>query len=308
LAAGENEGRAFHAAHVVHDLTGRDVITFGRGGSSNAEGFVRQPAHILAGSQCLLFPTISEPSQIFAYFYEGNDLQDNLRFAKKVVQRFGRADDPAVADYLTSNYAAFPAWACHLYLFDVAARMTRFLYQYYYLGVNPLWREAPGGNLLRIGGTVIDGPAPLEGPALELDEQELHSGLTVLDRSLSWLRTRFPRVPTTVVYIPAPLSIYHLAGPTFIYVVEPRDEGKTGRASLAQIATNTDRICNLVRAASEHNGVGFFNTRPALREVAATRLLHGPADWEHFNEQGYRTLGELLARRLDNLTRVDTCN
>jgi hypothetical protein len=130
LTVGENEGRAFHAAHVVSDLTRRDVVSFGRGGSSNAESFVRQPTRILAGSQCLIFPTIAEPSQIFAYFYEGNDLQDNLRFAKKFVQRFGRADDPAVADYLTSNYATFPAWACHLYLFDMAARIARFLYQY----------------------------------------------------------------------------------------------------------------------------------------------------------------------------------
>src|SRR3979490_1690371 len=38
LAAGENEARAFHAAHVVRELTGRDVVSFGRGGSGGAEG------------------------------------------------------------------------------------------------------------------------------------------------------------------------------------------------------------------------------------------------------------------------------
>src|SRR5262249_10211539 len=45
LAAGNNEARAFHAAHVVRELTGKDVVSFGRGGSSSAEGLVRQPAH-----------------------------------------------------------------------------------------------------------------------------------------------------------------------------------------------------------------------------------------------------------------------
>src|SRR3981081_1614275 len=67
LAAGNNEARAFHAAHVVHDLTGRDVVSFGRGGSSSAEGLVRQPARILGGSHCLIFPTIEDPGRIVAY-------------------------------------------------------------------------------------------------------------------------------------------------------------------------------------------------------------------------------------------------
>src|SRR5437763_9898357 len=57
LAAGNNEAAAFHAAHVVRELTGKDVVSFGRGGSSSAEGLVRQPARILTGSQCLIFPT-----------------------------------------------------------------------------------------------------------------------------------------------------------------------------------------------------------------------------------------------------------
>jgi len=94
LAAGNNEARAFHAAHVIHDLTGRDVVSFGRGGAGSAEGLVRQPAHILAGSRCLMFPTIEDPDRIFAYFYEGNDIQDNLAFGRKVAQALGRSGRP----------------------------------------------------------------------------------------------------------------------------------------------------------------------------------------------------------------------
>jgi hypothetical protein len=103
LAAGQNEGRAFHAAHVIRELTGKDVVSFGRGGSSSAEGLVRQPARILAGSRCLIFPTIQEPSRIIAYFYEGNDVQDNLAFAAKVAQKLGRSDDQAVDQFLADE-------------------------------------------------------------------------------------------------------------------------------------------------------------------------------------------------------------
>jgi lysophospholipase L1-like esterase len=308
LAAGNNEARAFHAAHVVRDLTGRDVVSFGRGGSSSAEGLVRQPARILGGSHCLIFPTVEDPSRIVAYFYEGNDIQDNLAFAAKVAQKFGRSDSQAIDRFLSEDYAPFASWRCHLYLFDIASRMSRFFYKYYYVGVDPYqFQYTPGGSGLLVAGSTIDAPAPLDGPAIEVSDAGIRSGITVFERSLSWLKARFPNVPITVAYVPTALSIYQLTGPSYRYSIEPRDDGKSDWATVAQIARNSDLICNQVRAASAHNAVGFLDTRPALREAASKQLLHGPMDWVHFNEQGYRALGRALAGRLD-LAAVDPCS
>jgi hypothetical protein len=306
LAAGENEARAFHAAHVVRELTGRDVVSFGRGGSSSAEGLVRQPARILAGSQCHLFPTIQEPSRIFAYFYEGNDIQDNLAFAAKVEKKFGRSDSPAIDQFLSEDYGTFASWRCHLYLFDIASRMSRFFYKYYTGGDPYRVQYTPGGSGLLIGESTIDAPAPLDGPAIEVSDADIRSGIMVFDRSLSWLKARFPAVPITVIYVPTALSIYRLTGPSYRYSIEPRDDGKSDWATAEQIARNSDLLCNLVRAASAHNDVGFFDTRPALREAATKQLLHGPADWVHFNAQGYGALGHALADRVDS-PGVDAC-
>jgi lysophospholipase L1-like esterase len=307
LAAGNNEARAFHAAHVVHDLTGRDVVSFGRGGSSSAEGLVRQPARILAGSQCLIFPTIDEPRRIVAYFYEGNDIQDNLAFAAKVARKFGRSDSQAIDQFLSEDYGTFASWRCHLYLFDIASRMSRFFYQYYF-GNDPYrFQQVPGESGLLVGDSTIDAPAPLDGPAIEVSDADIRSSIMVFDRSLSWLKTRFPTVPITVTYIPTALSVYRLTGSTYRYSIEPRDDGKSDWTTAAQIARNSDLLCNLVQAASARNDVGFFDTRPALRQAATKQLLHGPVDWVHFNEQGYRTLGRALADRGDSQS-VDGCH
>jgi len=308
LAAGNNEARAFHAAHVVRELTGRDVVSFGRGGSSSAEGLVRQPARILAGSRCLIFPTIEDPARIFAYFYEGNDIQDNLAFAQKVAKKIGRSDNEAVDRFLSDEYGTFASWRCHLYLFDIASRMTRFFYKYYYVGVDPYQHTyTPGGSGILVAGRTIDAPAPLDGPAIEVGDADIASGITVFDRSLAWLKARFPHVPITVAYVPTALSIYQLTGPSYRYSIEPRDDGKSDWATAAQIARNSDLICNLVRSASARHEVGFLDTRPALREAGSKQLLHGPVDWVHFNEQGYRALGQALAGRVD-LAGVDPCN
>jgi len=301
LSQGGNAARGFDAAHVVHDRTGRDVVSFGRGGSSSAEGLVRQPARTLGGSRCLLFPTLADPSRIFAYFYEGNDIQDNVRFAARVAASAGKADAAAIDAYLSGRYAAFHVWECNLYLGDVVSRMIRFIYQHDYLGIDPLGREGPGGNILRLDEQEVDAPAPLEGPALEVGDDDIHTGIEVFDRSLAWLRARFPDVPITVVYIPAPLSIYRLTGARYVYAFEPREDGKVGSTTPAQIEASSDRICDLVRHVAERRSVAFVDARPALRAAAQNVLIHGPADWRHLNADGYRALGALLAQQVEPL-------
>jgi hypothetical protein len=309
LAAADNEARAIHAAHVVRELTGKDVVSFGRGGASSAEALVRRPARILAGSRCFIFPTIGDPSRIYAYFYEGNDIQDNLAFINKVAHKLGRSDTQAIDAYLSDDYGTFAAWRCHLYLFDIVSRMSRFFYKYYYLGVDPYRQEKAathGGSSMQVGEESIDAPAPLDGPALELADADIRAGITVFDRSLAWLKARFPAVPITVVYVPTALSIYQLTGASYRYSIEPREENRSDWATVAQIARNSDLLCGLVRDATVRHGVGFLDTRPGLREAAAQRVLHGPVDWVHFNEQGYRALGGILAGRTDPAS-VDTC-
>ena len=306
LAAGNNVAHAFHAANVVHDLTGRDVVSFGRGGAGSAEGLVRQPARIMGGSRCLFFPTMEEPSRIFAYFYEGNDIQDNLRFTAMVARKYGRADRQTIDTYLNDQYADFPMWRCHLYLFDIASRMVTILYKHHYLGIDKM-SSRTGDNILLVAGKQVHGPAPLEAPALEVNDADINIGIEVFARSLAWLKARFPRTQITVVYVPSALSIYRLAGTSYIYSVQPPEDGRTGRASIGQIESSSDQICSLVRDASARLGVGFFNTRSGLRRAAAERLLHGPTDWVHFNKDGYRTLGTLLTNRMDDWARINSC-
>ena len=308
LEAGNNVARAFHAAHVVHRLTGRDVVTFGRGGAGNAESLVRQTAHIMAGSHCYFFPTLDEPSQIFAYFYEGNDIQDNLGFLARVAQKYGRSDEATIDKFLIDEYATFPHWRCHTYFFDIAGRMVRLFYKYYYLKIRNTAEQQPGANILQIAGQAVNGPSGMEGPALNIDDAGTANGVKVFERALRWLRLQFPNTPITVVYVPSALSVYQLDGSVYIYSIEPREEGRTGRASPAQISRRSDLICNLVRTTSVHHNVGFFDTRPGFRQAASLRVLHGPLDWVHPNRDGYQVLGELLVSRMDDWRRVDSCN
>ena len=300
-----NEALPFGPVDVLHAMSGRDVVSFGRGGASDAEGLVRQPARILAGSQCWIFPAMPEPAQIFAFFYAGNDVQDNLRFLGHVRSRYGKDDAAAVDRYLAEQYARFPIWQCHFYLGDTIGRMARFYYGY--RSFNPGGPRAPGANKLIVGGKEIAAPAPLEAPAMEIDDRGVASGMMVLDRSLTWLRRRFANVPITTVYVPAPLAVYRKADAVVVYQIEPPEAGLQAETTPDAIDRKSDRLCALVRAAALKNAVGFLDARPALRAAAAEKLIHGPIDWDHPNELGYRALAGALAGRLNDPAKVGTC-
>jgi hypothetical protein len=288
---GGNRAKPFHSANVIHDLTGRDVVSFGKGGAGSAEGIVERPAGVFSGNSCYLFPSVEPPSQMFIYYYEGNDVEDNLGFEAKVQRRYGHVDAQTIDRYLTDVYAAGNPWDCHLELLDTTTRMAKFLYEYYFAGVDispcAVGSNGAHGNRLLVAGQAVPAPA-LQGPALNLSPEAIRAAMPVLDRSLNWLRKRFEGVPTTVVYIPSPLSVYHHAGEDVSYC-------DVGLVPADRVEPNSDFISDLVQKTAASQGLPFLDARPTMRALAATTVIHGPRDWAHFNETGYRALGALIS-------------
>src|ERR1041384_2252803 len=83
LAANGDRAKFVHSAHVLHRLTGRDVVSLGLGGAGSVQAMGRQPAPSLS-AVCFLAPRLDPPRQIVVYFYEGNDLEENGYTAGRV--------------------------------------------------------------------------------------------------------------------------------------------------------------------------------------------------------------------------------
>jgi hypothetical protein len=301
LAANNNRAKPFHSAHVIHSLTGTDVVSFGRGPAGSAEGLVQRPARVFAVSECYLFPSIDQPKRMFYYFYEGNDLEDNLEFMARARRGDGQSSPDPIRRRL-AGYAEASPWRCHRHFGDTLMRMATFAAEFYLLKKD-VYRPSkiPGPQLTIAGGTLR--AAPLQAPALNLSADDIREALAVFDPSLAWLRSRWPDVPVTVVYIPSPLTIYRDAitdklkvhtpfGPKGLSVAYADPDG----GSLAEFAASrSDQICGSIRAMSLRHGAAFMDTRPALRTAALEQPIHGPIDWGHLNEAGYRLLGKLVA-------------
>ena len=290
---GGNRAKPFHSANIIHDVTGRDVVSFGRGGAGSAEGIVLRPAEIFPTSRCAVLPAIDIPDQMFVYFFAGNDMEDNVYFQDKVRARYGSIDTELIDRYLTTQYAAQNPWKCHLELLGMGIGMAQLLYDYYVAGIDLSScgekLGAPRANQLIVAGQTIVAPA-LEAPAAMMTDDEIQLSMRVLARSLVWLRQRFQGVPVSLVNIPAPLTLYHYATKEVTFC-----SWRIGSIDLDEAKRRNRLMKTLQRQIASDQGMDFIDAEPVLRVAAATAPIHGPRDWDHLNETGYRALGQLIA-------------
>jgi hypothetical protein len=293
-AKGKRNG-PFHSAHIIHQQTGRDVVSFGIGGAGSAEAMVLRPAEVFPSSTCSIFPAIEQPRQMLVYFYEGNDLEDNLRFIARVGERYGRTDPEAIDQYLDEQYAASSLLRCHAQFAQTTFKEVEFLSQYYITGyaVRYCGTPVPSRNHILVAGQTIETPS-LQGAAPGLSDERIRLGMDVFAHSLAWLRKHFARVPITMVYVPSPLTIYRHAGEDVSFC----SFFNSGLVAKALSEQHHDLMRDMVARISADQHVDFVDATPALREAATASVIHGPHDWDHLNRNGYETLGTLVATRL----------
>jgi hypothetical protein len=295
---------AFQSAHVLHELTGKDVISLGWPGSGSLGGFVVSPRRLEACLGRLALFDVPDPGLVLLYFYEGNDLEDNLRDLHS--QYEGRYDarklrDPPYFGRFMDELTAVDANSCGMLDNLVFGSL---------IGLRPRTQHSRGqlalekpvpnvdrgdatANVVLIGGSRVAVPLHLQSPAMELSDDELDLACYVLEQSVRASRALFPRARFDIVYVPSPLASYVIAS--------ERVDVQRYRASGAReyprslLHERSDAIAARVASICSMNGLGFIDARPAIRRATERGLLHGPRDWKHFNRRGYEVLAEAIA-------------
>jgi len=311
LANGGKSDKPYHSANVIHDLLHRDVASFGRVNIGSAQMMVDRVARILDDGYCYLFPPIEQPRRFVVYFYEGNDFSDNYELMLDDIKPHEGELAPQIDDFLRTHYAKPNPWACHGHFGDMLWRMGRYAVKYSWRP--PAVIDLPGTiNPVTVGG-VTRTAGDFQAPPLIMTEAQVDTGVLIFSRSLAWLRGRFPDTPVTIVYVPAPSSVYRHAGSTVLVkeVYAPSDPNgpiyKFGvKVMPAEIYARSQMVCSKIRAATIAGGAGFVDARPAFRRAAARAFIHGPRDWNHPNRLGYTVLGTLVAEKIDQ-SEPDAC-
>ena len=308
ISQGGKAAQPYHSADVIHELLGRDVASYGRAAAGSAEAMVLRVTRILGDKNCILFPAIEVPKQFFVYFYEGNDIDDNYKLVEHRIRPAGTDIRTRIDEFLDRDYGSVSNWRCHGHLGDTIWKIIQFHARF---GLNPDLTynvgPVPPINHVLIRGMNTNA-RELNVPSLALDDGQLDIGFMVYERALAWLRRHYPQVPTTVVYTPSSSAVYRHASDKVVAFefYDPNDAQVPGRPHVSSgrpfpvnaIYVNSQKICEQVRAVTLAQSVAFMDARPILRAAAIVHPLHGPRDWNHFNEAGYRVLGKLVADHL----------
>ncbi len=257
---------------------------------------VLKPARVYLDRTCILLPRLEQPKRILVYFFEGNDLADNFGFVMRRIPSARNGDTPAVlARYIEDKFGKAEWWRCHAYFAETVRQAAKLLY-HRYLGTagGAAGATFPEGyeaaNKVWSAGVALPAPA-LYPPSRNADDPDGTIAFIVFDEALAWLRKHFAQTPVTIVYIPSPAAVYRYPSP----VISVFSKSLT-LEPVAKIRSDSQAICERIRALSLSHGAGFIDTRPQIWAAARQTVLHGPADWIHFNESGYRTLATILAQ------------
>ena len=307
---------SYHSAHVIHDITGTDVLSFAQPGFGSFDGLAYYPPRYFEMLRKRGF-ALRAPSRIMVYFYEGNDFSDNVALLERYwdqkpdfitkqdlhllfqeIFEKGSLNQRGPIGRIRHSEIANASYALKFF-YTLTKDTYTMLRQTLGLEEPKEERvEIPEEQQLtkiRVKGQELKVPVPLQGPALELDEDEIEESLLVFELSLEYLLKYFGNSDIIVVYLPSPLSSYELTSDAaHVYT----KNGKPPVYLTEAIPHKSDMLCNRVLLVARKAGAAFFDTRPIILPAARQDVLHGPRDWQHFNRVGYGALGNAVATYL----------
>lgn len=309
------------SAHTIQDLTGTDVISYGVAGSGTIRGMLANPLAASTYIKNLIDDDLAKPDWMLFYFYEGNDLTENLLFHRATFETFhagDNIDDNSVFERYIDNTVI---GRDHLYLAATRAKPSekyffyRYLYRLYIQNIKDkkfFVRKFP--DELRLPylpeeiwvARVVENPVNkalinkqtvsladnMQGPALELTAGELAFSISIFEKSLKLARQRADKTKLAVIYIPSVLATYQIAGDA----VDAQDYfGKNRHRHPRQaVDVRSQHIRQEIRRLTEAAGIVFVDTTTELQQAAKQEALHGPKDWNHLNTRGYEVLGQAV--------------
>jgi hypothetical protein len=313
-SADPNRNGPFHSAHVINEKTGRDVITFGKGGAGSIDGIMINPIRNFSRINSSWLYALERPKTLVVYFYEGNDLNNNLRTINKhVMSEAGDSEmdrDQELDVFVKKHYGKAAASGTgvlgYAFVIRFLSSMTRETVKDFandFLdradaqpNVRQRRKKTAGMNKARVAGAIVPIPDALQSPGMELNDDEIRMAVQVFELALAELHRFFPDARLIVTIIPAPLTVYELASDN---VTIQTYENRANVYPAAEVEQKSNRICKLVAASSRRAGAEFIDIRGTIHSVARQKIIHGPKDWKHFNKEGYVALGNILSAHLE---------
>jgi len=248
------------------------------------------------------FPKISK---VIFFFYEGNDLNDNIGSLKtyngfdNVINRLNQAEDMPFhrevyhGYFYGLNFIRYNKKIFKVYIKEfIGEENYNFLKSLFGRNIDNIHKKIDKPNLVKYKNNNFL-VRELQGPAMELTDEQLNLSISIFKKSLEHLKSNFPNSELEVVYIPSVATIvgkyidnkiktqsYQSGGNLFVY-----DEIRNKSSFIKEKIKNTSLMLD----------IGFTDTTQFLIQDMDKSFLYGPIDMKHLNRDGYDSLYKSLS-------------
>ena len=327
----------YASQHIVKNRLEKDIITFGYPGFGNLGTSVSAAVELNFLKDSLMY-SLEYPQHIAYFFYEGNDLVNNIHELEKrgtpvydenssisscdieqiLLNEFNRKSKTFnLTNYsLTLNllFGVFVDFFERLDSKSIEAENNANHSQDLKSNkednlVEVLTPKSPK-NIIRVSDT--DHVFNIsDGPGLLLTDHERQLSFLALEKCIKFLKNQFQNSEISVVFIPSSLSIYQFSSERIKpahWVLSGKTDGFRTEFSPSDAWNLCDYNRKTVREITKRNKVNLIDTVDKFRAKAKSQLLHDEVDRLHFNEQGYTILGNAIAQAIEEMSSANRSN
>jgi hypothetical protein len=320
-------------AHILHNKLGKDVVSFGSGGTGSIEGLVSLPIAQLEAINSYLAFNLDKPKQILAFFFEGNDIEDNLRdldrffkpkydmskvYEKEYFQEFLKNE--IVKNHplteITENATIYKNLIFSKFLgrgildlfsgilseensYEKKWKILTEKEKLYQLDLNNIKPDLLADRHKLINIALVDNKKWVfnnrnMGAQTHISGEKIRLGVYVFEQSLMFMHKYFSDSNINIVYLPSTLSSYRLLTAEESGLKNFGGIRADYNLRLFLIRQRSEFICNQIERIAKRNKLGFLDAGKYIRRKTKTEILHGSIDQDHFNKKGYTVLSEAI--------------
>lgn len=284
----------YSSAHYLNDKTKENFLIFGASGSGSIYSAKNLVDNFNTYKYSWIFPDLDKPEAIYFFFYEGNDLNNNIDHMKARI---------AIGESIENFVNRMIEEPSNHWYIDAYIPFGRIIYNYFRINLIKIMKDDPPKtteltfpNSLSIPGHSVS-VGTLQSSAVELTEEEIEKSLAVLFSSVIYLQEWSRKSKIIIVYLPSAVSSYSWDEPIEIQKYSSNNVRFTTNENNRNISGN---IRERIREFCVSLNFSFVDTTPAITKLGSSKFAHGPKDWKHFNSDGYAAIASAIIEQIHN--------
>lgn len=312
-----NNDYSYSIGHFLHKKKNENYLTYARPGFGSISAVSNYIKLTKLEEYIFLKKNINKPSKILFFFYEGNDLDENLKEFELTGKNFLNINEYVKSkinknilinkrDIVEANFPLlnfFNSFKQHLINLNTEENILS--------GIHDRIKKVFGKKVILANKELIGNKKksywknktqkgdiknirPIESAAGDLTLKQKNISLEIFFESILYLKSWEKEDNIKIIFLPSPATSYDWVDPINYY---PRySKGNLDFKMITKSENMKNSICirEKIDFFSRENNIQFIDLTEKIQEEAKTNVLHGPIDWIHFNLNGY----EFIAKNL----------